>query len=67
MFFKKNIDFANLILNFDRSPVCINIDTNLTKVHFLFNSLNISTIFVLDDKSFLQGIIKRNSFIDLNK
>ena len=65
MFFSRLVDFANGRLRFDRSPVAVNLWTYLSKVHFLFISLGVSTVFVVD-RGVLKGVIKRNYFLGLN-
>lgn len=65
MFFARLVDFANSRLKFDRSPISINLWTYLSKVHFLFVALGVSTIFVVD-RGVLKGVIKRNHFLGLN-
>lgn len=64
-FFSKIIDYANKLLHFDRSPVSVNLSAHLSKVHYLFIMLGISTVFVID-KGVLKGVIKRNYFLGLN-
>lgn len=65
IFFSKVVDFANSFLKFDRSPVSVNLWTYLSKIHFLFITLGVSTIFVLD-RGVLKGVIKKNYFLGLN-
>ena len=65
LFFNRKIDFPDPVLNFDRSPMMINPSTNLAKVHFLFITLGVSTLFVCE-KGVLLGIIKKNIFLGLN-
>lgn len=65
MFFSRIVDFAHSRIKFDRSPISVNLWTYLSKIHFLFISLGVSTIFVVD-RGVLKGVIKRNYFLGLN-
>ena len=65
IFFSRIVDFANSLLKFDRSPISVNLWTYLSKIHYLFIMLGVSTIFVVD-RGVLKGVIKRNYFLGLN-
>ncbi len=64
-FFSRIVDFASSGLKFDRSPISVNLWTYLSKIHYLFITLGVSTVFVVD-RGVLKGVIKRNYFLGLN-
>lgn len=64
-FLKLNIDFEHSAMNFDASPLCIQSNMVLSKVHYLFIHLGVSSIYVTE-KNELLGIIKKTDFLNLN-
>ena len=65
-FFQKKIEFSSRILEFDRSPICVNLHTYLSKIHYLFLQLGIFTVYVVENSQ-LMGIINKSDFLRLNK
>ena len=65
-FIEKTIDFDDLALKFDSSPLTVNPTLNLCKLHFLFINLGVNTIFIID-QGILLGVINKYYLLSLSQ
>lgn len=63
--FKKEVRFDHPTLAYNSFPVSVRMDTKLVKIHYLFEMLGTSWIFVRGEKEHLKGQITKQAFLNL--
>lgn len=63
--YKKCIKIEHPALQFNSFPTSVRMDTKLVKVHYLFEMLGTSWIFVRGEKEVLKGHITKQAFLNL--
>lgn len=63
--FKKSIRLEHPSLQYNSFPISVRMDTKLVKVHYLFEMLGTSWIFVRGEKEYLKGHITKQAFLNL--
>jgi len=63
--FKKQIDLSHPALRCNSFPTTVRVDTKLVKVHYIFQMLGTSWIFVRGEKEHLKGYISKQAFLNL--
>lgn len=63
--FKKEVILDHPALLYNSFPVSVRMDTKLVKVHYLFEMLGTSWIFVRGEKEHLKGQITKQCFLNL--
>jgi hypothetical protein len=63
--FKKEVRLEHPALQLNSFPISVRLDTKLVKVHYLFEMLGTSWIFVRGEKEHLKGHITKQAFLNL--
>ena len=62
---KTDIDYNERILKFNTMPIIVNINAKLVKIHYLFQMLGVSVIYVINFDGQLVGEITKEKFLNL--
>lgn len=63
--FRKEVRFDHPIMQYNSYPTNVRADTKLIKIHYLFQMLGTSWIFVRGDNEHVRGVITKQNFLSL--
>lgn len=63
--YKKEIRLEHPSLHFNSFPTSARTDTKLVKIHYLFQMLGVSWIFVRGEREHLKGFVTKQNFLNL--
>ena len=63
--FRKEVRFDHVMLQYNSYPTNVRADTKLIKIHYLFQMLGTSWIFVRGENEHVRGIITKQAFLSL--